>query len=76
MENSKQTAEVLPSWDGNPRGWRRYQREMLWFYMGTRKSQRSLLGPRLVSKLTGPARLLAMSWSHLDIAGPDGVKMS
>jgi hypothetical protein len=34
-----------------------------------------LIGPRLVSKLTGPARLLAMSWSRADIAGPQGVQV-
>ena len=76
MADSKpQAAEVVPSWDGNPRGWRRYQREVVWYVLGTKKSQRSLIGPRLVSKLTGPARLLAMSWSKSDIAGPQGVQV-
>ena len=64
----KQTAETIPSWDGNPRGWRRYQREVAWYVLGTKKNQRALIGPRLVSKLTGPARLLAMSWNRTDIA--------
>ena len=76
MADSKpQAAEIVPSWDGNPRGWRRYQREVSWYVLGTKKSQRSLIGPRLVSKLTGPARLLAMSWSRADIAGPQGVQV-
>eukprot|EP00435_Cladocopium_sp_Y103_P022333 s44_g5.t1 len=76
MADSKpQAAEVVPSWDGNPRGWRRYQREVVWYVLGTKRNQRSLIGPRLVSKLTGPARLLAMSWSKADIAGPQGVQV-
>ena len=76
MADSKpQSAELVPSWDGNPRGWRRYQREVSWYVLGTKKSQRALIGPRLVSKLTGPARLLAMSWSRADIAGPQGVQV-
>ena len=70
----KQTAETIPSWDGNPRGWRRYQREVAWYVLGTKKNQRALIGPRLVSKLTGPARLLAMSWNRTDIAGSNGVQ--
>ena len=71
--SSKQVAESVPGWDGMARGWRRYQREVMWYWLGTKKEQRKLLAPRLVSKLTGPARLLAMSWNQADLAGPRGV---
>ena len=42
--------------------------------MGTKKNQRSLLGARLVARLTGPARLLAMSWSLEELSGTHGVQ--
>lgn len=74
MEPSRQTvAESIPIWDGNPRGWRRYQREVLWYCMGQKKHARKLLAPRLIAKLTGPARLLAMSWNQGDFTGKQGV---
>ena len=64
-----------PIWDGNPRGWRRYQKEVLWYCMGQKKHARKLLAPRLIAKLTGPARLLAMSWNQADFTGKQGVAM-
>ena len=42
--------------------------------MGTKKSQRSVLGARLVARLTGPARLLAMSWSLEELSGTHGAR--
>lgn len=69
----KQTAETVPGWDGNARGWRRYQREVMWYWLGTKKEQWKLLAPRLVARLTGPARLLAMSWNQTELAGSRGV---
>ena len=71
---AKGVTETVPAWDGNPRGWRRYSREVLWYVMGTKKSNRPFLAPRLIAKLTGPARLLAMSWSQVDFRGKTGVK--
>ena len=71
---AKGATETVPAWDGNPRGWRRYSREVLWYVMGTKKSSRPFLAPRLITKLTGPARLLAMSWSQVDFRGKSGVK--
>ena len=68
-------AEAVPGWDGNPRGWRRYSREVTWFVLGTKKASRPFLAPRLISKLTGPARLLAMSWSQQDFKGTQGVRL-
>ena len=66
---AKVVTETVPAWDGNPHGWRRYSREVLWYVMGTKKSSRPFLAPRLISKLTGPARLLAMSWNQVDFKG-------
>ena len=71
---AKTAVETVPAWDGNPRGWRRYSREVFWYIMGTKKSNRPFLAPRLISKLSGPARLLAMSWNQLDFKGKDSVK--
>ena len=73
--DKSQTAETIPGWDGNPRGWRRYQREVSWYVMGCKPSVRKYLAPRLISKLTGPARLLAMGWSQQDFQGVDGINL-
>ena len=75
METKAQTAEQVPSWDGNPRGWRRYQREVTWYAMGCKPSVRKYIAPRLITKLTGPARLLAMGWSQQDFQGVEGLKL-
>ena len=75
MADFKQTAELVPGWDGNSRGWRRYTREVTWFVMGTKQSLRPFLAPRLIAKLTGPARLLAMGWNQAEFKGKDGVRM-
>ena len=75
METKAQTAEQVPSWDGNPRGWRRYQREVTWYAMGCKPSVRKYIAPRLITKLTGPARLLAMGWSQQDFQGIEGLKL-
>ena len=74
MTDQKQTADLVPGWDGNSRGWRRYTREVTWYVMGTKRSLRPFLAPRLIAKLTGPARLLAMGWNQLEFNGKDGVK--
>ena len=73
-EAARQTAEAIPAWDGNARGWRRYSREVMWYVLGTKMSNRAFLAPRLIAKLTGPARLLAMSWSQIDFKGKNGVQ--
>ena len=76
MEPQRQAvAETIPVWDGNPRGWRRYQREVLWYCLGQKKHARKLLAPRLIARLTGPARLLAMSWNQADFTGKRGITM-
>lgn len=55
--------EILPSWDGSARSWRRYTREVCWFVRGTAVEKRRYCATKLVFKLRGPARLLAMSWT-------------
>ncbi|CAJ1377023.1 unnamed protein product [Effrenium voratum] len=58
--------EVVPTWDGAPKGWRRYCKEVAWYVRGNKQSMRKYLATRLISKLTGTARLLAMSWSQAE----------
>lgn len=53
---------AAPAWDGQPKGWRRYCREVCWFVQSTKVGQRRHLATRLIARLTGSARLLATSW--------------
>ena len=62
----------IPSWNGDPKQWRRYCKEVTWYAQGTKKMERIYLAPRLRQKLTGAARLLAMSWKE-DFSGPTGL---
>ncbi|CAE7260736.1 unnamed protein product [Symbiodinium sp. CCMP2592] len=62
-----------PTWDGHPKGWRRYAREVSWYVQGTKHGQRRYLATRLISKLTGSARLLAMSWPQAEFDSEQGV---
>ena len=48
-------------------------RERFFDCMGQKKHARKLLAPRVVARLTGPARLLAMSWNQADFTGKRGV---
>ena len=54
---------AVPAWDGSARSWRRYTREVAWFVQATPLHKRRQCAPKLLSRLSGPARLLAMSWS-------------
>ena len=72
---SKTTHETVPTWDGDPRGWRRYRREVAWFSMATKKEARKFIAPKLVTRLTGPARLLAMGWNQQDLEGKGGLQI-
>ena len=69
------SSETIPAWDGSSRNWRRYLKEVQWYVMGTKPSLRRYLASRLVSKLTGSARLLAMTWDLQELDGPNGVKI-
>ena len=74
MQNSAQDApSSVPSWDGQAKGWRRYQREVSWYVQATKHTQRRYLATRLVGKLTGSARLLAMSWPQGEFDNELGV---
>ena len=75
MDTSFKPQDPVPGWDGNARGWRRYSREVAWYGLGTKKKQRAFLAPRLISKLSGPARLLAMSWNQRDFKGNQGAQV-
>ena len=64
---------AIPAWDGHPKGWRRYAREVAWYVQGTKHNQRRYLATRLIGRLTGSARLLAMSWPQAEFDNDSGV---
>ena len=64
----------VPSWDGSARTWRRYTREVAWWVQATPVHKRRYCASQLLGKLTGPARLLAMSWSRLVLDSQDGTR--
>ena len=66
-------AGAIPAWDGHPKGWRRYAREVAWYVQGTKHTQRRYLATRLIGRLTGSARLLAMSWPQAEFDNDLGV---
>ena len=68
-------ASSIPSWDGSARTWRRYTREVSWFVQSTPVHKRRYCASKLLSRLSGPARLLAMSWSKIGFDAPDGTKL-
>lgn len=63
----------VPTWDGSAKGWRRYCREVTWFVQATKVSQRRLIATKLIARLTGSARLLAMSWPQAEFDSDQGV---
>ena len=63
----------VPAWDGSSRTWRRYCKEVSWFLSGTKANQRQYAAAKLITRLTGPARLLSMSWRQRDFEGEQGV---
>ena len=57
---------TVPSWDESARSWRRYTREVSWFVQfvqATSINKQRYCASKLISRLAGPARLLAMGWS-------------
>ena len=50
-------------------------KEVGWFLSGTKGSQRKYVAAKLISKLTGAARLLSMSWHQRDFEGEEGVQV-
>eukprot|EP00435_Cladocopium_sp_Y103_P022172 s5992_g5.t1 len=67
--------EHVPSWGGQAKGWRRYVKEVQLYMLGTKPSLRPYLASKLITKLSGPARLLAMTWQLQEFNGPDGVRV-
>ena len=65
----------VPSWDGSARTWRRYTREVAWWVTSTPSHKRRYCASKLLSRLSGPARLLAMSWSRLSFDSENGTKV-
>ena len=68
-------SDPIPTWDGQSKGWRRYCKEVAWYVTGTKKGERRYLATRLIQKLTGSARLLAMSWSQAEFDCDKGVNL-
>eukprot|EP00439_Symbiodinium_sp_Y106_P001694 s8914_g1.t1 len=66
---------TVPSWDGSARGWRRYIREVAWYVQSTAPHKRRHCAAILISKLNGPARLLAMSWPMTAFDQEDGTRV-
>lgn len=64
----------MPGWDGQAKGWRRYTREVCWYVRATPQNKRRHCASKLMSRLTGPARLLAMSWPDVDFDRVGGTK--
>ena len=50
-------------------------KEIGWFVGSTKSSQRKYAASKLISRLTGSARLLAMSWSQREFEGERGVAL-
>ena len=70
---SSRDGGTVPTWDGHPKGWRRYCREVVWFVQSTKVTQRRHIATRLIARLTGSARLLAMSWTQAEFDDDRGV---
>ena len=66
--------QTIPSWDGSARTWRRYTREVCWYVRGTAVEKRRYCATKLVGRLRGPARLLAMSWTTMEFDHVNGVR--
>ncbi|OLP94250.1 Copia protein [Symbiodinium microadriaticum] len=52
----------------------RYTREVAWYVQATPVRKRRYVASQLMSRLTGPARLLAMSWRGLQLDAPSGTR--
>ena len=63
----------IPTWDGQPKQWRRYVKQLCWYVQGTKPQDRPYLATLFCAELTGSARLLAMSWRDRVSEGKDGV---
>ena len=75
MLSKDRSDSTVPTWDGSSRTWRRYVKEVGWFVGSTKSSQRRYVASKLISRLSGSARLLAMSRSQRDFEGERGVAL-
>lgn len=75
MADVKDRLNEVPSWDGSSKTWRRYCKEVGWYLSGTKSSQRKYVAAKLISRLSGAARLLSMSWHQRDFEGEEGVQV-
>ena len=73
MLSKEKSDSYVPSWDGSSRTWRRYCKEVAWFMGGTKANHRQYAAAKLITRLTGAARLLSMSWHNRDFMGEQGV---
>ena len=64
----------IPAWDGSSRTWRRYTREVCWYVRSTPVEKRRYCATKLVGRLRGPARLLAMSWTTMEFDHINGTR--
>ena len=65
----------IPTWHGQAKTWRRYAREVAWYVRGTVQEKRKYCATKLISRLTGPARLLAMSWKTAEFDTPASTQL-
>ena len=70
--SERDASSQVPSWDGQAKGWRRYTKEVAWFVASTPVHKRRYVASKLIGRLQGPARLLAMSWNRGEFDAPDG----
>ena len=74
MSDKGENNTSVPSWDGSAKTWRKYTREVAWWVQSVPTHKRRYCATKLVSKLSGSARLLAMSWPLAMFDHPDGTR--
>ena len=50
-------------------------KEISWYVGSAKRNQRQYIASKLISRLSGSARLLAMSWSQREFEGEEGVAL-
>ena len=64
---------VIPSWDGQPSGWRMYKRGVRWYASGTAYKERPQIAAKLVPQLTDAAARSVSRWDCRRYEKADGV---
>ena len=59
--------KTIPSWNGHPDTWRRYEEEVRIWLLGTKLAVEYSLAARLVQKLSGPARRVGLAMKDEDL---------